>query len=520
MEPSEYTVVLHKRSDQQSFGLYIGEDYPFGVYIITIEPHSPAAEANVHAGDRIISVNGQMVSKMSTNPKETVSNIAKRAQRLTLSIQSSNIYDLIDKPSMIDFNNNKTTTTTTTTNNNNNKYRYDAPTQSHGLDQNLENYIKSLFSAENLQIVRAPSGNPYEFVLLSDRNSFQPTLRNTDRHNETKEKIQTPIDQKPKEKIQTPIDQKPKENIQTPTDQKPKENIQTPTDQKPKENIQTPIDQKPQENIQTPPQQQVTPSRGLSNLILRNPLAANANEPSNSPTTNSLPITPPIIKNPEPGPGETAKVNRVSFLGNQSGPEFSQQQQPGSVYPQQQQPRTVTLNRQAGPTDPSEPGPVYRQQQQPRPVAPNRQAGPTDPSEQPPLTNTPWLREIHLKRAPNLNSFGFDVKYNQMYYLVTAIEPNSPAAQSGLQKNDVIQKVNNQPVENMSHTTFLDIMSMNKEATLLVQILDDCLQRNPATQRPISTVSTTTTNGDNNKSKGDQRKSVLSRALSKFKNRE
>ncbi|CAF5164497.1 unnamed protein product [Rotaria magnacalcarata] len=351
--------------------------------------------------------------------------------------------------------------------------------QSHDLDQNLENHIKSLFSAENIQIVRAPSGNPYEFVLISDRNSFQPTFRNTNRHNETKENTQALIDQKPKENIQTLIDQKPKENIQTL------------------------IDQKPKENTQTPPQQQVTPSTGISNLILRNSLAANANESNNSETSNSLPIIPSIIKNPEPRPAETAKVNRVSFHENQSGPEFSEQQQPESVYSQQQQS-----------------GPVFPQQQQSGPVTVNRQAEPTDPSEQAPLTNTPWLREIHLKRAPNLNVFGFDVKYNQMYYLVTAIEPNSPAAKYGLQENDVIRKLNNQPVENMSHTTFLDIISMNKEVTLLVQILDDYLQRNPPTQRPISTVSTTTTNSNSNESKGDQRKSVLSRVLSKFKNRE
>ncbi|CAF1573301.1 unnamed protein product [Rotaria magnacalcarata] len=491
MKPTEHTVVLHKRSDQQSFGLYIGEDYPVGVYIITIEPDSPAAQGNVHAGDRIISVNGQMVSKMATNPKETVSNIAKNAHSLTLSIQPSNIYDLIDKPSTIDFNNNKITTnanTNTNTNTNintntntntNYDYRYGAPMQSHDLDQNLENYIKSLFSAENIQIVRAPSGNPYEFVLISDRNSFQPTFRNTNRHNETKENTQALIDQKPKENIQTLIDQKPKENIQTL------------------------IDQKPKENTQTPPQQQVTPSTGISNLILRNSLAANANESNNSETSNSLPIIPSIIKNPEPRPAETAKVNRVSFHETQSEPEFSEQQQPESVYSQQQQS-----------------GPVFPQQQQSGPVTLNRQAEPTDPSEQAPLTNTPWLREIHLKRAPNLNVFGFDVKYNQMYYLVTAIEPNSPAAKYGLQENDVIRKLNNQPVENMSHTTFLDIISMNKEVTLLVQILDDYLQRNPPTQRPISTVSTTTTNSNSNESKGDQRKSVLSRVLSKFKNRE
>ncbi|CAF4398358.1 unnamed protein product, partial [Rotaria magnacalcarata] len=90
-----------------------------GVYIITIEPDSPAAQGNVHAGDRIISVNGQMVSKMATNPKETVSNIAKNAHSLTLSIQPSNIYDLIDKPSTIDFNNNKITTNANTNTNTN-----------------------------------------------------------------------------------------------------------------------------------------------------------------------------------------------------------------------------------------------------------------------------------------------------------------------------------------------------------------------------------------------------------------
>ncbi|CAF4529301.1 unnamed protein product, partial [Rotaria magnacalcarata] len=69
---------------------------------------------------------------------------------LTLSIQPSNIYDLIDKPSTIDFNNNKITTnanTNTNTNTNintntntntNYDYRYGAPMQSHDLDQNLE----------------------------------------------------------------------------------------------------------------------------------------------------------------------------------------------------------------------------------------------------------------------------------------------------------------------------------------------------------------------------------------------
>ena len=56
------TVVLRKRSNQHRFGLYISDDIPSGVYIVTIEHNSAAMEAGLQPGDRILAVNGQLIS--------------------------------------------------------------------------------------------------------------------------------------------------------------------------------------------------------------------------------------------------------------------------------------------------------------------------------------------------------------------------------------------------------------------------------------------------------------------------
>jgi S1-C subfamily serine protease len=85
------TITLHKRSDYDSFGIYLGEDVPSGVYIITVDPNSPASVANVQPGDRIIAVNGQAVSSMSRGPQEMITHLAKSSQSLTLALKSSNI---------------------------------------------------------------------------------------------------------------------------------------------------------------------------------------------------------------------------------------------------------------------------------------------------------------------------------------------------------------------------------------------------------------------------------------------
>ncbi|CAF5068054.1 unnamed protein product, partial [Rotaria sp. Silwood1] len=92
------TVVLHKRSDQQIFGLHFGDDIPYGVYIITIEPNSPAADADIQPGDRVLAVNGQLVSQIFGNPREIVSEFSNRVQSLTLTLESSDILRIIDEP--------------------------------------------------------------------------------------------------------------------------------------------------------------------------------------------------------------------------------------------------------------------------------------------------------------------------------------------------------------------------------------------------------------------------------------
>jgi len=93
---STRTVVLHKRPDHDGFGVYIGEDIPSGLYIVTIERNSPASDANIQPGDRVLAVNGQLVSSMLKNPKEILTKAASHAESLTLTIQSNNILQTLD----------------------------------------------------------------------------------------------------------------------------------------------------------------------------------------------------------------------------------------------------------------------------------------------------------------------------------------------------------------------------------------------------------------------------------------
>lgn len=92
------TVVLRKRSDHAGFGVYIGEDVPAGLYIVTVERNSPASDANLQPGDRVLAVNGQMVTTMKDNPKETLIREATNAQTLTLTVQSTDIIQSLNIP--------------------------------------------------------------------------------------------------------------------------------------------------------------------------------------------------------------------------------------------------------------------------------------------------------------------------------------------------------------------------------------------------------------------------------------
>lgn len=103
--PSSRTVVLRKRSGHDGFGVYIGEDIPSGLYVVTVERNSPASDVNIQPGDRVLSINGKLVSSMSENPKEVLVKAASNSDTLTLTIQSNNILQSLNIP------------TTTTTNN-------------------------------------------------------------------------------------------------------------------------------------------------------------------------------------------------------------------------------------------------------------------------------------------------------------------------------------------------------------------------------------------------------------------
>jgi C-terminal processing protease CtpA/Prc len=96
--PPTKTVVLHKRPDHNGFGVYIGEDVPSGLYIVTVERNSPASDADIQPGDRVLAINGQAVSSMSTNPKDTLIKAATNSQSLSLTVQSTDIYQTLDIP--------------------------------------------------------------------------------------------------------------------------------------------------------------------------------------------------------------------------------------------------------------------------------------------------------------------------------------------------------------------------------------------------------------------------------------
>lgn len=92
-------VVLHRHPGHNGFGIFIGEDVPSGIYIVTVERNSPAEQANIQPGDRIIAVNGQLVSSMTTSPKEVIANEAGKSQSLSLRIRSTDIFETLNSQS-------------------------------------------------------------------------------------------------------------------------------------------------------------------------------------------------------------------------------------------------------------------------------------------------------------------------------------------------------------------------------------------------------------------------------------
>ena len=97
-QPTSRTVTLRRASEQSSFGVYIGQDVPAGLYVVTVERNSPAAAANIQPGDRVLEVNGQLVSSMSKNPNDLLIKAASQSLTLTLTIQSTDILEQLNIP--------------------------------------------------------------------------------------------------------------------------------------------------------------------------------------------------------------------------------------------------------------------------------------------------------------------------------------------------------------------------------------------------------------------------------------
>ncbi|CAF4096499.1 unnamed protein product [Rotaria sordida] len=245
-----HTVVLHKRSDQNNFGIYFGDDIPSGVYVITIEPNSPAADANIQPGDSVLAVNGQLISELPKNPREIISEIAKHTQTLTLTIQSSNILQVIDELSTNDFYNNY--------------YQY--PTnQSQDIDRNCESFVTELFCNENLKTSPVSPWNNDENILMPDRHSVQS------RHRHRKEKHY---------KTQA---------------------------------SQTLTDDELNGHIQTLSARRIVPSMGTSQVIRRNSqLATRSNETNDSEENSSLSNSESTINHPQLRRDEIVHYSQVS----------------------------------------------------------------------------------------------------------------------------------------------------------------------------------------------------------------
>ncbi|UJR32032.1 hypothetical protein I4U23_019500 [Adineta vaga] len=177
-KPSSRTISLHKGPNHNGFGLFLGEDVPNGLYVVTVERNSPASEANIQPGDRILAVNGQPISSMSKDPKEIVVEAAMNSNTLTFTIESTDTLQTI-QPSLLNSSTEKIYNNTNDNNKKQQQQQQNSTAQIGHISTDLESYLKSLFANENVQITPAKSSNNNEFFITSKTPGTSNSISNT-----------------------------------------------------------------------------------------------------------------------------------------------------------------------------------------------------------------------------------------------------------------------------------------------------------------------------------------------------
>ena len=121
-------------------------------------------------------------------------------------------------------------------------------------------------------------------------------------------------------------------------------------------------------------------------------------------------------------------------------------------------------------------------------------------------------RKIYLNRSKDYQGFGFHVDSKSRQHIVHQIEPNSPAARSDLRVNDIILQVNEQSTENMSTSSFVELIKRSRTVHLIVRNLPPNARRIPSDDKQRSSTKSPA-------DRDEKKKPALFRALSRLTNR-
>ncbi|CAF3420409.1 unnamed protein product [Rotaria socialis] len=488
-------VVLHRRVDRDAFGVYIGEDVPSGLYVVTVESGSPAAVANIQPGDRVLAIDGQLVSTMKS-PKDMLIQIASNSPTLRLTIQSTNMLDELDVPLRNTHRDKK-----------NDSGSKRSSVQTTDMNADLEGYIRTLFANEDIQII--PSLNKNEFIIQNNstpKSSMQPNvLSSRSSHSESHKRQQ-------QQQQQHHHHHQHQRHHHQHREARPKILVTKET--------QTSIDEDEDENIQEPPPvspNRPYPSMGTSHRLLRTqqvaqiaPAAskqymadvvraavvaqrrreAQNREPAVVPqrVPTPPPHVDPVVIIPAPTPGELPVLPPPYSVRDALAPDDSNRE---SVNEGSYNVRDAQENRQV-------------------------QVSEHDAGNIPPSITGRGVHVVHLHSSPNFEGFGFYLQYNKSYFLINKIEESSPAELSGLRANDVILAINQSLTDKMPHSEFVTIVGANSTIDFVVQPIEDYLRSNfrPSQNKLLAPTTSTKDSSD-----AGQQKFSLSKTINRLTGR-